>query len=132
MCFLEVPVNRGRGFAAPLSAPLGSSSAWHPRHLCIEDCSCQFCLSQMQLWERPATVLRASGKKAASGQELFPSKCSVYKCSCKALATSQQSHTLAISVLLEPGRGLSQGNLHFKMEFFKAPKDQCMHKKKKK
>lgn len=43
---------------------------------------------------------------------------------------SAQSHTLAISVLLEMGRGLSQGNLHFKMEFFKAPKACRMGEKK--
>ena len=35
-------------------------------------------------------VFRASGKKAASGQNFFfPSKCSVYRCSCEALASSQ-------------------------------------------
>lgn len=67
--------------------------------------------------ERPATVLRASGEKAAPSQEFSPSKCSVYKCSCKA-----QRHTLGTFVLLETGRGLSPGNLHFEMEFFKAPK----------
>lgn len=39
---------------------------------------------------------------------------------------SAQSLTLAYPVLLETGRGLSQGNLHFKMEFFKAPQNlQC-------
>lgn len=36
---------------------------------------------------------------------------------------SAQSLTLAYSVLLETGRGLSQGNLHFKMGFFKAPQN---------
>lgn len=45
---------------------------------------------------------------------------------------SAQSLTLACSVLLETGRGLSQGNLHFKMEFFKAPQNlQCAKEREK-
>lgn len=45
---------------------------------------------------------------------------------------SAQSLTLAYPVLLETRRGLSQGNLHFKMEFFKAPQNlQCAKEREK-
>lgn len=80
--------------------------------------------------EGPTTVLRASGIKAAAGQEFLPSKCGVYRCSCEALASPQHRATHLPPLFPGAWKRLSQGNLHFQLEFFKAPKACSMKKKK--
>lgn len=58
-------------FAALLPAPLSSCSAWLPRLLCIENCSCQLCLSQMELQEGPATFSGHQGERWQQARVFF-------------------------------------------------------------
>lgn len=79
--------------------------------------------------EGPTTVLRASGIKAAPGQEFLPSKCSVYRCSCEALASPHTDPHTCHLCFLEPGRGSPRGICIFSWNSSKLPKPAAWKKK---
>lgn len=81
--------------------------------------------------EGPTTVLRASGIKAAPGQEFLPSKCSVYRCSCEALASPQHRATHLPPLFPGAWKRLSQENLHFLAGILQSSQS-LQHEKKKK
>ena len=93
MGFLEVPVSRGRGWLLPAPLPWMLHLPCLPVTCALRIVPASSASHRCSFREGPATVLRASGEKAALGQEFFPSKCNVYKCSCEALASSQHRAT---------------------------------------
>lgn len=130
LCFLEVPVSGG-GMLGSSRAPRALHLPGIPDTCALRIVPASSAFHRCSSREGPTTVLRASGIKAAPGQEFLPSKCSVYRCSCEALASPQ--HRAIHLPPLFPGawKRLSQENLHFLAGILQSSQS-LQHEKKKK
>lgn len=120
ICSCDAPAGGGRICCTPLGSPeLCICPAF--RHMRLKNCFCQFCLTDVALGKDLQQFTEHQGKRRHQAR-IFSFQTQYLQMQLRSAPfPSTRSCTLASSVLLETGKGLSQGNLHFKMKFFKAP-----------